>query len=167
MEDVSTSLPLDADLQRALKRVVGSYLPPGAAREDLAQEVAVAVHRPLPRFRDKCPLRAYVLRVAHNVCLRQVTRQRARLRRELPESPEVLAVDPRLGPEDRLARKQEHERLLSTVRQLPLGQRQVVSLALEGLSGPEIALVLDLNDNAVHVRLHRARAQLKTLLEAP
>ena len=50
-------------------------------------------------------------------------------------------------------------------RELPLGSRQVLTLALEGLSHAEIGEVLGLSDNAVAVRLHRARAHLKARRE--
>ena len=153
---------IDADLKRALKRVVGSYLPPGPERDDLAQEVALAMHLALPRFRGEAALRTFVLRTAHNVCVRHVTRRRARHAREAPEAP---VPDPRPGADVQISRHQGQERLLSAVRQLPLSQRQVITLALEELPGPEIALALGITENAVHIRLHRARVKLRALLE--
>lgn len=62
----------------ALARVVASYAPPGSNREDLAQEVAMALVRALPAFRGQASLKTYVLRIAHNICLRQVMRKRRR-----------------------------------------------------------------------------------------
>ncbi len=161
---MSPPVSLPADLVRALKRTVGSYAPPGPLRDDLAQDVALAVHLALPRFRGDASVRTFVLRIAHNVCLRHVTRQRAR---QHNEDNDVQVADPRLGPEDQAALRQDHERLLSAVRRLPLAQRQVITLALEELTGTEIAEVLGISDNAVHIRLHRARVQLRALLEAP
>ena len=61
----------------ALARIVASYAPPGADREDLAQEVAMALVRALPTFRGEASLRTYVMRVARNVCLREAMRHRA------------------------------------------------------------------------------------------
>ena len=46
------------------------------------------------------------------------------------------------------------------MRELPLGQRQLVTLALEGLSYAEMAEVLDISSNLVGVRLNRARKAL-------
>lgn len=48
---------------------------------------------------------------------------------------------------------------------LPLGWRQVVVLRLEGLPDREIAELLGLTPNNVAVRLTRARARLRELLE--
>ena len=164
MTGMTQPLALDADLLRALKRVVGSYESPGPRRDDLAQEVALAVHLALPRFRGDASLRTYALRVAHNVCLRHVTRQRAR---DARSGGDVPLEDPSPGVDEQLDGRRSKERLLSAVRQLPIAQRQDITLALESLTGAEIAQVLGISDNAVHIRLHRARKRLQTLLESP
>ncbi len=57
-------------------------------------------------------------------------------------------------------RQEQADRLLRAVRELPLGQRQLVTLALEGLSYAEMAEVLDISSNLVGVRLNRARKAL-------
>lgn len=152
---------IEAAYGRSLKRVVASYAPPGPAREELAQEVAVAVWRALPRFRGEASLRTYVLRVAHNVALRHTVRRRAIHTTGLGEE-----VDPGPSPEEAAVRQQRHEQLMWGIRQLPLGQRQALTLALEGLTHAEIGEILGLRENAVAVRLHRARAGLAQRLEA-
>src|SRR5919109_5428661 len=50
----------------ALWRVIASYAPPGAERDDLAQDVLVAVWQSLQRFRGDSLVRPFVLRIAHN-----------------------------------------------------------------------------------------------------
>ncbi len=65
-------------------------------------------------------------------------------------SPEQLAHDSREG-----------ERLLAAIRTLPLGQRQVLTLVLEGLSQAKVGETLGLSENAVAVRIHRARSHLR------
>ena len=54
--------------------------------------------------------------------------------------------------------------LLSAVHSLPESMRQVLTLNLEGLSGAEIADVLGISENNVHVRLTRARKALQEAL---
>ena len=147
----------------ALKRVVASYLPPGSEREDLAQEVSLAVVRALPSHRGEASVRTYVLRIAHNVALRYVTRRRRAFTEPMPDQ----VADPGPCPEAIAARSQRQERLLSAVRRLPIAQRQVLTLALEELSHAEIAQTLGISDNAVATRLHRARERLRAELESP
>lgn len=55
-------------------------------------------------------------------------------------------------------------RLQGAVRGLPLAQRQVMVLALEGLDHHEIARVLGISSGNVAVRLHRGKALLKAAL---
>ena len=144
----------------ALARIIASYVPPGPDREDLAQEVALALVRALPAFRGESSLRTYVLRVAHNVCLRQVMRHR---RWKLDQIEEV--ADPTASPERSAMQRENEARLVAATRKLPVGLRQVLTLSLEELAHREIADVLGITENAVAIRMHRARRLLKTLLE--
>jgi len=145
----------------ALSRVVASYAPPGADRDDLAQEVSAALVQALHRFRGDASLKTFALRVAHNVCLRHSLR-----RRKWQLDSDVELVDPRASPESTAAQRQRENHLLVAIRQLPVGLRQVLALALEDLSHREIGEVLGISENAVGIRMHRARAALKTQLEA-
>lgn len=122
----------------------------------------MAVWLALPRFRADASLRTYVLRIAHNVGLRLAMRNR-----RVQGDPLDEVVDPRPSPEEVASASQRSERLMRAIRSLPIPQRQPLVLALEGLSHAEIAEVLSLTENAVGVRIHRARARLRDILEAP
>ena len=61
--------------------------------------------------------------------------------------------------------REDGARLLSAMQGLPIGLRQVLTLALEELPQGEIADVLGITENAVAIRMHRARRLLRTLLE--
>lgn len=147
----------------ALWRVIASYAPAGAERDDLAQEVTLAVWRALPRFRGESSPRTFLLRIAHNRCLSHAW-QRARrpsgCDADLPHLP-----DPRPALDEQLAKQQRTERFLAHVRTLPLGQRQVLTLALEGLSHAEIAEVVGITPQNVAVRLGRARDALRRSMQ--
>ena len=160
MQDLEEVL---ADHGRTLARVIASYAAPGPEREDLSQDVVVALLRALPRFRGESTVRTYLLRIAHNQGARHAWRRRRRARVEQE------AAEPHAPPSERpdalLASRLDAEALAALVRELPLGGRQVLTLALEGLSHAEIAEVLGLSENAVAVRLHRARATLKARME--
>ncbi len=145
----------------ALARVVASYAPPGPEREDLAQEVAAALIRAFRTFRAEASVRTFALRVAHNVCLRHTLRRRKQAGEPLHE-----VVDPRPSPEASAVRREQGERLMAAIRQLPVGLRQVLTLTLEDLPQREIGSLLGITENAVAIRMHRARRLLKGLLEA-
>ena len=62
-------------------------------------------------------------------------------------------------------RLEDSNRLMTAIRELPVGFRQVLTLALEDLSQREIAEALGITENAVAIRIHRARRLLKSRLE--
>lgn len=147
----------------SLGRVVAAYAGSAADRDDLAQDIALALVRALPRYRGESSLRTYVLRVAHNCGVRYSSR------RPVPGLPldesEHSFLEP--SPEQAAVAQQDVERMAAELRRLPLGMRQVLSLTLEGLSQREIAEVLELAENVVSVRLHRARKVLRERLREP
>src|SRR5215470_11182506 len=136
----------------AIWRVVASYAPAGHERDDLAQEVLLAVWKALPRFRGASSARTFLLRVAHNRCLSHAW-QRAR-RPPGSDSGLVHLADPRPALDEQLAARERAERFLEHLRTLPLGQRQVLTLA-------EIAEVVGITPENVAVRLGRAREVLR------
>ena len=100
------------------------------------------------------------MRVAHNVCLREVVRHREWTVEQVAEP-----ADPTASPERNMQRLEDGNRLMTAIRKLPVGFRQVLTLALEDLSQREIAEALGITENAVAIRMHRARRLLKSRLE--
>jgi RNA polymerase sigma factor (sigma-70 family) len=88
--------------------------------------------------------------------------KRRRLQGEPLDAP---VVDSAVSPEVRVLQGQRRERLGRAIRALPVSQRQVLSLALEDLDHRSIGEILGIRENAVSVRLHRARKRLTALLE--
>ena len=148
--------------QRALWRVVATYAPPGAERDDLAQDILIAVWQALPRFREGSSLRSYVLRIAHNRGLSHAWR-RAKLPRPAPEPIEV--ADSRPGADEQIATNERAEQFLRHLRTLPLGLREVLALALEGLPHADIGEIMGITRENVAVRLGRAREALRRSIE--
>ncbi len=146
----------------ALWRLTAGYARQRADREDLYQEILLAVWGALRRFRGDCSERTFVYRVAHN---RGIT-HRARVHRARgPSLDEVLApADQRDSPEVETIERERAAGLGEAIRQLPLAYREVVMLRLEGLSSREIAEITGINENNVDVRLTRARLRLRKAL---
>jgi RNA polymerase sigma factor (sigma-70 family) len=149
----------------ALRRVAAAYESDPARREDLFQDICLAIWQALPRFRGESSERTFVFRIAHNRGLTHRSRQRPPMAPAADlEEAETLA-DPHPGPEAEAREGQRRERLRTAVLALPLEPRQVISLTLEGLSAREIAEVLGITENNVAVRLSRARRALRQILE--
>jgi RNA polymerase sigma-70 factor (ECF subfamily) len=152
---------LDANAP-ALARLAASYARSASDRDDLLQEIAMALWQALPRFRGECSERTFLFRIAHNRCLAHLSRRRP----TLPlDGQEIGVADPASSTEQRLSSDQQRDRLVKAVRSLPPIYRQVVTLTLEGLAYKEIAEVLGISESNVGVRLNRGRQLLKSLLE--
>ncbi|MBL4683155.1 MAG: sigma-70 family RNA polymerase sigma factor, partial [Nannocystaceae bacterium] len=64
------------EFEGCLQRAICGYSAPGAERDDLSQQVALALVQALPRFRSQCSMKTYVLRIAHNSGMTFVRRRR-------------------------------------------------------------------------------------------
>jgi RNA polymerase sigma-70 factor (ECF subfamily) len=144
-----------------LARLAYSYEAVASVREELMQEIALAIWQALPHFRGECSERTFVLRIAHNRGLTHVGRRRPPQQslEDLEKSEEP--VDPPPHPEEQAAKTSQPARLMLAIQSLPVTHRQMIVLMLEGLSQAEIGEVLGITENNVAVRLTRARKALK------
>ena len=148
----------------ALSRLAGSYEPVPSRREDLLQEIALAIWQALQHFRGECSERTFLYRIAHNRGLSYAWHRR-RVEEPLDEFEAAHhPADPHPHPEEQTAQQHQKKRLLEAIQSLPVGHRQIIMLLLEDLSHSEIAGVLGISENNVGVRLNRARKALKLAL---
>lgn len=148
----------------ALSRLAASYELIPSQREDLLQEIVLAIWQALRHFRGECSERTFLYRIAHNRGLSYAWR-RHRVQEPLDELEAAHdPVDPRPHPEEQTAQQHQRKRLLAAIQSLPVGHRQIIMLLLEDLSHAQIAEVLGISENNVAVRLNRARKALKLAL---
>jgi RNA polymerase sigma-70 factor (ECF subfamily) len=146
----------------ALARLAASYAREPGDREDLFQDIAVAIWQALPRFRGECSERTFLFRIAHNRGIAHLARRRLPT---IEAGDDLQLRDASPDPEQSLSAEQQGRRLRDAVLSLPVGYRQVVTLALEGMSYVEIGDVLGIAESNVGARLTRARQMLRTRLE--
>lgn len=140
-----------------LSRIAASYERDAVRREDLLQEISIALWHALSSWRGDASLRTFIARVAHNRAIDHIARHCRLGEDELDER----HIDPAADPLRDAEAQQRRNVLLAAVQALPLGHRQVVVLALEGFSQREIGQVLGLEENTVAQRLSRTRRQLR------
>ena len=151
-----------ADYGPLISRIASSYEADPSLREDLTQQIFLAVWQALPSWRAESSLKTFIARVAQNRSISFVTKQvRQGPVAELPEKLEADAPN----PEEQVMEKNEREMLMEATRRLPLPQRQVIILVLEGFTYSEISEMLEIPSNALALRLSRAKAALKAMLE--
>jgi RNA polymerase sigma factor (sigma-70 family) len=148
----------------AISRLAFSYERVASIREELEQEIALAIWQALAHFRGDCSERTFVFRIAHNRGISHLRKRRPphQPMEELDESDQP--VDPCPHPEQQVAQNDQRERLMTAIQTLPVIHRQMVVLMLEGLSNAEMAGVMGITENNLAVRLTRARKMLKDAL---
>ena len=148
----------------AISRLAFGYETVASVREELVQDIALAIWQALAHFRGECSERTFVYRIAHNRGLSHVWKRRPPHQplEEIEESDQP--IDPRPHPEEQVAQADRRTRLTSAIQSLPVTHRQMIVLMLEGLSHAQMAEVLGITENNVAVRLNRARKLLKDAL---
>ncbi len=145
---------------RIIYRVVNGFAS-GDDRNDLLQEVLLAVWKSIPAFRKEAKATTYLYRVCHNAALLWI-RGEKRYRRhqeELGEFSVGMDTGTECSSDERLAE------LYSGIRKLKAVDRSLILLALDGLSYREMAEVLGLSESNVGVKLNRIRNQLSETLK--
>ncbi len=132
--------------------------------EDLAQEVFLRVHRGLPYFRGEARLSTWLYRIVANVCAQEAPRHAAisiedeRVRSQVAAS--TAARDQQFGDIE------VRDRLEKAIGRLPSNYRFLVAAHyLEGVRYEDLADALQLPLGTVKTQLHRAKQQLRRLLE--
>jgi RNA polymerase sigma-70 factor (ECF subfamily) len=168
-----------ADLQPKVLRYLKGLIGPDEA-EDIAQNVFLKVHAGLKDFRGEASLSTWIYRIATNAAL---DRLRSRSFRESAQVASDAAArgdtagagavtddaDNGAEPsaESLFMRKEMNECIANFVDTLPENYRTVLALSdLDGLKNREIADILGLSVDAVKIRLHRARRELKKRFDA-
>jgi len=156
-----TFLRLMEQYEPPLRRLAGAYLQQPADREDLVQEVAIAIWQAIPKFRSESSERTWLYRIAHNVAISSSAKLRRTGSREsqLPELFDPPSV--RSDAEAELLAGERHRLLIESIRGLAEVDRQIIVLHLEGLSYAEIKEVMGLSETAIAARLTRIREKLK------
>jgi RNA polymerase sigma-70 factor (ECF subfamily) len=145
----------------ALARIAASYERDPALRDELLQEILMAVVSSLPRLKQADRLKPFLFRIAHNRCLTHVTQ---RMRERANQEPLNDLAAETTSQEQALIERERSHRLLEAIRQLALPYRQVMTLILEDMSYDEIAEALAISVANVGIRVNRAKQQLKILL---
>jgi RNA polymerase sigma-70 factor, ECF subfamily len=146
------------------------------AARDVVQDAFLSAHRGIQRFDGQAQLSTWLHRIVVNAAL---MRLRARQRRPEQSIEPLLPVFQEDGHHvepvvswaesgDRVLERRETQRLVrAAIADLPESHRVVLMMRdIEDLSTRDAAEMLGITENAVKLRLHRARQALATLIKA-
>ncbi len=175
--DESAFNELVVTYQRRVFALVFRMLGRREEAEDLAQEVFVQVFKAIDQFRGDSKLSTWIYRIAVNLCK---NRAKYLSRRHANDQDDVDAMADRLPfsaakgvsvggisrPDELVEGMQLEVVVKRAIAQIEPEFREVLILRdVEDMSYEEIAEVTGLADGTVKSRIHRARAQLRTLVE--
>jgi RNA polymerase sigma-70 factor, ECF subfamily len=168
--------------------VARTYVKTRAVAEEVVQDAWVGVLKGLDRFEGRSSLKTWVLRILVNTAMtRGVREARSVPFSSLAPEGEEAAVDPERFrapgdafpghwagyptdwstlPEEALAGRETMATIRYAIEQLPLAQRQVITLRdIQGWSTDEVCDALQVSSGNQRVLLHRARSRVRAALE--
>jgi len=149
-----------ADIAVLANRLLGW---PGEV-EDIVQDVFLAAFACLKKFRCECSLKTWLFTITINKCHNRLCRRAIRMRRFSKEAEKYLELHAE-GAGKHTMDRETFECVRSAVRALPVKYREPVVLRyLQELSMGQTSSILGITENALQVRLSRARSLLKQRL---
>jgi RNA polymerase sigma-70 factor, ECF subfamily len=139
-------------------RIARAILPDDAEAEDAAQESWVLAYRHLHQFEGRASFSAWLGRIVSREALARAKRRRLVLAADASEE----VMDRRHDPERQASDAEARARLERAIDALPDAFRAVFVLrAVEEMSVAETAACLEIPEDTVKTRLHRARLLLR------
>jgi len=133
--------------------------------DDVVQDVFLAAFMGLKKFRGDCSLKTWLFTITINKCrsLRhRLPFRRFSVQQELPDKTSFTAH----SADQILSERETFSRIRLAVRALPPKYREPLVLTyLQELPNDQICRILGLSENALQVRLHRARKNLQEKLK--
>ena len=146
-----------SEYSAALERLARAYEADPDRCRDLLQEIHFELWRSFDAYGERCSLRTWVYRVAHNTAVSYIVRQRRSNLRNLLTLEDIESApspgDHGRKSEDRLALA----RLYRLIHQLKPLDRQIMLLYLEDMDGESIGEITGLSAGAVRIQIHRIK----------
>lgn len=146
---------------RRLTRILG----PIAEREDLTQDVFVALHRTLAQFRGDAALGTWIQRIAINTAYDHLRRQRSRPATLVDDRVFDELCSPAASVESRVDARTELARVFACLARIKPKKRIALLLRqVDGMSFEEIGELVDATPEAVAKRVQHGQRELDALL---
>jgi len=151
--------------KRPVFALVARLAPDQSLVDDLAQEVFIRVYRGLPYFRGTARLSTWIYRIVVNLC--SEARSHRRLLVSIDDTDERGRRTHEPGAPDPSYRDLEfRDRLEKAMAELPENYRVLVAAHyLDGVKYEDLADTLEMPLGTVKTQLHRAKRQLRHILE--
>lgn len=163
--------------QNTLLSMARGYVPSNAVAQEVVQDAWLGVLRGIDRFERRSSFRTWLFRILINRAISTGAKER----RTVPVEDMGPVVDAswfdaggawRVPPkpwadqvDDKAIAAKIAARILTAIDELPLQQREVVSLRdVQGLSSDQVCAILDISQANQRVLLHRGRSKVRQVI---
>ncbi len=158
-------------------RFVFQFVQDAPLADELTQEAFLKAYQAWGSFRGEAPERIWLFRIARNVCLDHLRSPRSRKTASLDEQQDqgqepggdsavIAGKEPPLSVEQAARQAEMTDCVQQFVLSMPETLRSPLILHdMQGFTNAEIAQVLDCSLEAAKMRLHRARARLRQMMD--
>jgi RNA polymerase sigma-70 factor (ECF subfamily) len=166
--DIRAFEALVSDQLPVVRRFARAFARSDSDADDLAQDALLRVYRNLKSFRYQSAFSTWLYSVVRSAFLDAAKASAARTRLlEEPLGRDHLEVTGGTRPDDAAEGEDERRRLWRAIREVPVEFRTALVLFdIEGCTYDEVAAIEGIAVGTVKSRLHRARGQLRVLLDA-
>lgn len=137
-----------------------------ADAEDLVQETCVRAYERIAEPRDPQLVKAWLLRVMHNLFIDGVRRARIVSLASSGDDEKAASSAAHQSPEENLSAAEREEQFHRAWLKLDRNHRALLALQAEGYSVQEISEITGVDDDALYARLYRARRNFARHLAA-
>ena len=124
--------------------------------DDLLQETFIKVWQNLDKFRGDAQLSTWVYRIAVNTCLYHIRSEKNKKTTQLQDVGHLVEENPD-------NKEQQVQLLYTCISQLIESDRLIITLLLEEVSYGEIAVITEISEGNLRVKIHRIKQQLSKL----
>jgi RNA polymerase sigma-70 factor (ECF subfamily) len=144
----------------ALERLARAYEAGPEDRRDLLQEIHIALWRSFTGFDERCSLRTWAYRVAHNIAVTHIYRSRKTKRLNLLSIEELAESEqPTVPSSSAAAVESQHVlcQLYALIKRLNPADRQIITLHLEDLDAASIGEITGISPGYAATKIHRIK----------
>jgi len=144
----------------ALERLARAYEADPEGCRDLVQEILISLWTSLEGFDDRCSLRTWVYRVAHNTAASHVTRQMRMKQRSFVGLEDLAELAAKSEGEEAVGQADALKRMYELIERLKPLDRQVMLAYLEGMDAVSTAEITGLSARNVSTKIFRLKQVL-------
>jgi len=163
--DAQAFRPLVQRYERMVRSVIRRLIAAEHAVDELAQQTFVTAYESLAQYSGDARFSTWLCQIALNKSRDAMRTWHRRPEEDINGGLELESAA--AGPDEELEEKQRHAHLQAALRRLKPADREVIVFKyILGFSHAEVAKTIGCTSEAAKVRSHRAREELKRVLES-